>query len=83
MIWNVFSPNFLKIPGKFESMDRFTTKNSDTTHRVIGYAIGVLGLVVSGVVIYGVGGPLFPDKHLSKEDQRRGNYENFVPMIAS
>lgn len=69
--------------NQFINMVSYTTKSSGTTHTVIGYAIGILGLLVSGVVIYGVGGPLFPEKHLSKENQKKGNYENFVPIISS
>lgn len=53
------------------------------THKYIGYTIGILGLLVSAVVIYGVGGPLFPRKKLSHEDQAKGIYENVLPAIAS
>lgn len=60
-----------------------SSERSGRSHRVIGYVIGVLGLLVSCVVIYGVGGPIFPTKHMSIGDKEKGNYENFVPIIAS
>lgn len=64
-------------------MDRKSTQSSINSHKTIGYAIGLLGLFVSCIVIYGVGGPLFPNRRLSKEDKEKGYYENFVPIIAS
>lgn len=56
---------------------------SNSTHKYIGATIGILGLLVSAVVIYGVGGPLFPPKKLTQAARDKGNYENFVPYVAS
>lgn len=45
-----------------------------------------MSLLVTAVVIYGVGGPLFPKKyyrHLSQEQRDKGFYENIAPHIPS
>lgn len=59
------------------------TYRSSPTHKYVGYTIGILGLLVSAVVIYGVGGPLFPPKKLTQDAQKRGHYENMVGYVAS
>lgn len=53
------------------------------THKYIGFTIGILGLLVSAVVIYGVGGPLFPPKKLTQAAREKGHYENLAPYVAS
>lgn len=60
-----------------------SSHRTSTTHKYIGFTIGLLGLLVSSVVIYGVGGPLFPPKKLTQAARDKGNYENFVPFVAS
>lgn len=62
---------------------RTFTHRTSTTHKYIGYTIGVLCLLVTAVVIYGVGGPLFPSKRLSEEQKGKGFYENIAPHIPS
>lgn len=88
-----FKDSFIKYSFKFwfschsksvPKMDfSISTEGSGRSHRVIGYVIGVLGLLVCCVVIYGVGGPLFPTRRMSIGDREKGNYENFAPIIAS
>lgn len=61
---------------------RFTQPTS-TTHKYVGYTIGILSLLVTAVVIYGVGGPLFPPKKLPKVERDKGFYENIAAHIPS
>lgn len=62
-------------------METTSSHRTSPTHRYIGFTIGILGLLVSAVVIYGVGGPLFPP--WSYAEYEKGRYENFVGYLAS
>lgn len=65
------------------SPHRTFTHRTSATHKYIGYTIGILSLVVTAVVIYGVGGPLFPAKKLTRAANEKGFYENIAPQIPS
>lgn len=69
-----------------------TSHRSNPTHKYIGYTIGILGILVSAGVIYGVMDPkdtrswhekIFPPRKLSPEERAKGLYENMVPFIPS
>lgn len=62
---------------------RTFTHRTSATHKYVGYTIGILSLLVTAVVIYGVGGPLFPARKLTREDKEKGFYENIAPNIPS
>lgn len=69
-----------------QHIHRTFAHRTSTTHKYIGYTIGIMSLLVTAVVIYGVGGPLFPKKyyrHLSQEQRDKGFYENIAPHIPS
>ena len=59
------------------------THRTSPTHKYVGFTIGIMGLLVSSVVIYGVGGPLFPPKKLTQIAREKGNYENLVSYVSS
>lgn len=60
-----------------------TNRRSSPTHKYIGYTIGILGILVSAVVIYGDDAPLFPARKLTPAEREKGLYENMVPYLGS
>lgn len=51
--------------------------------KIFGYAIGVLGILVTGVIIFGIGNKFYFGRHrLTQEERDRPAYESIMAFLA-